>query len=460
MSDDHRQRLLETSILEQLSGPLVDAVTSSTGGAAWLDATASANQLLIRLSTSSYRYHHLLRDLLGLEAEASFPGHLRELHARAAAWFQAEGDLGQAIAHRLAAADQDAAAQLLLVHGQRLLQDGQVETLRAILGSLGTRVHTLAWCALFNGWCEYLAGHYTEADASVDSFLAVAPAGMDPTVATSLRINISLARGDVGQALALAREVDAAGELPTHNCDLATATGAAYAWAGQADDARRVLSYAADRGAAEGFHTGHVLALVYRAVIELVDGSVMAGTAAHAAIDAAALYGLASYHGVESAMAVRACSGVGTPALDDAEQALAMARRASTDLALAFVLAACADTLLTAGQAAGSSLLAEAQQVVARCQDPGVVGRYVAQTASRHGGGVPVPRVAALVEQLTDRELAVLRYLPGAMTQRQIAHELFVSLNTTKTHCSAIYRKLGVGDRKAAVQAARDLSLL
>jgi len=35
-----------------------------------------------------------------------------------------------------------------------------------------------------------------------------------------------------------------------------------------------------------------------------------------------------------------------------------------------------------------------------------------------------------------------------------------VSLNTIKTHCSAIYRKLAVGDRKSAVQAARDLDLL
>jgi LuxR family maltose regulon positive regulatory protein len=68
--------------------------------------------------------------------------------------------------------------------------------------------------------------------------------------------------------------------------------------------------------------------------------------------------------------------------------------------------------------------------------------------------------VAVLVEQLTDRELAVLRYLPAGLSQRDIATELYVSLNTVKTHCRAVYRKLGVGDRKAAVQAARDLDLI
>jgi LuxR family maltose regulon positive regulatory protein len=73
---------------------------------------------------------------------------------------------------------------------------------------------------------------------------------------------------------------------------------------------------------------------------------------------------------------------------------------------------------------------------------------------------VSAPRVASLVEELTGREAAVLRYLPSQMSQREIANELYVSLNTTKTHCRAIYRKLGVGNRKAAVQAARELRLL
>ena len=64
------------------------------------------------------------------------------------------------------------------------------------------------------------------------------------------------------------------------------------------------------------------------------------------------------------------------------------------------------------------------------------------------------------MEQLTERELAVLHYLPTQLSQRDIAAELYVSLNTVKTHCNAIYRKLGVSDRKSAVQAARDLRLL
>jgi LuxR family maltose regulon positive regulatory protein len=73
---------------------------------------------------------------------------------------------------------------------------------------------------------------------------------------------------------------------------------------------------------------------------------------------------------------------------------------------------------------------------------------------------MPTPATPDLVEDLTEREQAVLHYLPSQLTQREIAAELYVSLNTVRTHCKAIYRKLGVGDRKAAVQAARDLGLL
>jgi LuxR family maltose regulon positive regulatory protein len=84
----------------------------------------------------------------------------------------------------------------------------------------------------------------------------------------------------------------------------------------------------------------------------------------------------------------------------------------------------------------------------------------VARVASRHGLTTRPTASVGAVDELTDRELAVLRYLPSPMSQRDIAAELFVSLNTVKTHCRAIYRKLAVTDRKAAVQAARDAGLL
>ena len=69
-------------------------------------------------------------------------------------------------------------------------------------------------------------------------------------------------------------------------------------------------------------------------------------------------------------------------------------------------------------------------------------------------------RATLVLEPLSPREAAVLRYLPTMMSNQEIASELFVSVNTVKTHLKAIYRKLDVPDRREAVRRARTLELL
>jgi LuxR family maltose regulon positive regulatory protein len=65
-----------------------------------------------------------------------------------------------------------------------------------------------------------------------------------------------------------------------------------------------------------------------------------------------------------------------------------------------------------------------------------------------------------LLDPLSDREEAVLRYLPTLMSKAEIASELFVSVNTVKTHTKNIYRKLGVGTRTDAVRRAKSMNLV
>jgi LuxR family maltose regulon positive regulatory protein len=74
--------------------------------------------------------------------------------------------------------------------------------------------------------------------------------------------------------------------------------------------------------------------------------------------------------------------------------------------------------------------------------------------------GLPERRTALLLEPLSDRETAVLRYLPTALSKAEIASEMFVSVNTVKTHMKNIYRKLDVTDRSHAVRRARTLHLV
>ncbi|TDE92604.1 hypothetical protein EXU48_13750 [Occultella glacieicola] len=63
-----------------------------------------------------------------------------------------------------------------------------------------------------------------------------------------------------------------------------------------------------------------------------------------------------------------------------------------------------------------------------------------------------------LIDPLTERELEVLRMLPSRLTLREIASELFISINTLKFHLKVIYRKLDCNSRAEASEAARALA--
>ncbi len=136
-----------------------------------------------------------------------------------------------------------------------------------------------------------------------------------------------------------------------------------------------------------------------------------------------------------------------------------LARRSPEYVMLTYALASAADVAFAQGHPDAEALLAEAKSIAGRCVDPGIAGRYLARIEARHGRAER-PQVDGPADGLTQRELSVLRYLPSELSQREIAGELYVSLNTVKTHCKAIYRKLDVEGRKPAVQAARELGLL
>ena len=79
------------------------------------------------------------------------------------------------------------------------------------------------------------------------------------------------------------------------------------------------------------------------------------------------------------------------------------------------------------------------------------VGKLVDQGTAEAGPGGEQPSAA---------ELSVLRLLATDLSQREIGAELFLSLNTVKTHTRSLYRKLGVASREEAVARATALGLL
>ena len=107
--------LLQTAILGRLSGPVCDAVTGQSGGKATLEALDRGNLFLVPLDDRRqwYRYHHLFADVLRARLLDEQPGQLPDLHRRASAWHERNGEPTAAIGHALAAGDFERAADLV-----------------------------------------------------------------------------------------------------------------------------------------------------------------------------------------------------------------------------------------------------------------------------------------------------------------------------------------------------------
>ena len=100
-----RRFLLDTSVLDRLSGALCDAVTAGAGGRGFLETLERRNLLLIPLDDQRrwYRYHHLFADVLLSRLLAERPEDVPVLHRRASRWYEQAGHLEPAVRHAFAA---------------------------------------------------------------------------------------------------------------------------------------------------------------------------------------------------------------------------------------------------------------------------------------------------------------------------------------------------------------------
>lgn len=86
---------------------------------------------------------------------------------------------------------------------------------------------------------------------------------------------------------------------------------------------------------------------------------------------------------------------------------------------------------------------------------PPEIAARLMQVISQGGPGRHEP-----AEQLTERELEILRLMAGGMANKEIAGALFISENTVKTHASNLFQKLGARDRTEAVTKALSKGLI
>lgn len=127
-----RDFLIETSILERLSGPLCDAVTNRTDSQELLEAAERSNLFLVPLDEVRgwWRYHHLFADLLQVRLQQRPREVVQDLHRRAAIWHDAHGLADQAIRHALNADQPEWATGVIERHADELLMRSEGATLQ------------------------------------------------------------------------------------------------------------------------------------------------------------------------------------------------------------------------------------------------------------------------------------------------------------------------------------------
>ncbi len=107
--------LLQTAVLNRLTGPLCDALTGQDGGQATLEMLEHANLFIVPLDDERrwYRYHHLFADLLRQRLHQVQSGQARTLHHRASEWYEQNRFPEEAIEHSLRGEHFKKAASLL-----------------------------------------------------------------------------------------------------------------------------------------------------------------------------------------------------------------------------------------------------------------------------------------------------------------------------------------------------------
>ena len=133
-----RAFLLETSVLDRLTGELCDAVTGRVGSQPMLAGIERAGLFLVPLDEVRgwWRYHQLFADLLRVRLQAEQPGRVPELHRAAAAWCEEHDLADEAVRHALGAGDTEWAAWLVERHVETLLGRSEGVTLRRWLSAL------------------------------------------------------------------------------------------------------------------------------------------------------------------------------------------------------------------------------------------------------------------------------------------------------------------------------------
>src|SRR4051812_28468139 len=273
-----RSFLLRTSVLGRLSGALCDAMLQTSGSASILEKIERENLFMVPLDMSRrwYRYHHLFGELLRAELQHSEPDLVAGLHRRAAAWFEAEGLVDEAVRHLVAAGDIAGSADLIAADWVNEFNGGGLSTVSGWLDLLPDEsVRQDPRLSAARAWIALNVGQFDDAHMWIEAVEAASAAadtvnhGSLGAQLVALREVHAFKTGDVAAALEAARraitlDFDDALQARSAACCM---YGSALYFSGSIDEAQATFRRAVQLAEKVGDRRRRIYALGYLALI-------------------------------------------------------------------------------------------------------------------------------------------------------------------------------------------------
>jgi LuxR family maltose regulon positive regulatory protein len=474
--------LLHSSVVERLHGPLCDALLEAEPGTgqALLEQVERANLFIVPLDQRRqwYRYHHLFRDLLQRQLLRDNADVIPALHQRAATWYAEQGLLDQGIEEALRGGVWELAVELMATHFSTVLRQGQWTTMRRWLAALpqerlanSPQLSILyAQMLIYTGEPSYALELLERAEDALRASEDL-PGLIDALLA---RMNLARLQDDPEKVRAIAAQISALTTPLSRTMEMMIACNLAIA-SQQADEAKHAIeqlsAFLAMTSPEEALiltllarsHLGDAYAALgeedaaraaYQRVIDLAQGrNLFPRLRAHiglATLAAASTAWEESSHHAQEAIAL-AQSSERTLYVAPALLALARVADAHKDFVTAKRLAQ--QSLETAHALGNARQRAQAEAWLSNAASPPSLTNIA---NILHALATESP----FVEALTAREIEVLRLVAAGATNRQIASELVISLNTVKKHIANLLGKLDAENRTHALARARERGLI
>ncbi len=302
--------LIQTSILDRLTGSLCEALTGQNNGQATLEWLERANLFIVPLDDERkwYRYHRLFADLLQKRLGETYPELTPVLHLRASRWHEQNGLMAEAIDHALAAKDFERAAQLIEQVAEIMLGRSESAALLKWINALPeAHVRARPLLCVYHAWVLLLGGSPLEAvEAPLTHLEENGPAS---SKALPVKAFVAYYRGDPARAAALSQR--ALEQLPENDSFFGglaqMALAVAYHIAGDTESSQRFMQEAGRAGSTQGNAMITVNAVCYRADLLRREGKLhQAHSLFQQALDLAT-----GPHGARLPVASRALIGLG-----------------------------------------------------------------------------------------------------------------------------------------------------